>query len=85
MVGCADWLRTVRPTLSVNADTAEPEGSNDAVEGGLRENEIEFPRLNSQIVAPSLASTSRSLSGCFKSRVGLFSGMSLVACTLGQL
>ncbi|CAG7875793.1 hypothetical protein BRARA_E01875 [Brassica rapa] len=88
MGGCADWLRTVRPMLSVNADTVEPEGheegSNDAVEGGLQENRIEFPSLNSQIVAPSLASSSRSRSGYFKSRVGLFSGISLVACTLRQ-
>ncbi|KAH0926201.1 hypothetical protein HID58_018457 [Brassica napus] len=48
-------------------DTVEPEGheegSNDAVEGGLQENRIEFPSLNSQIVAPSLASSSRSRSG----------------------
>lgn len=86
--GCADWLRTVRPMLSVNADTVEPEhqeeASNDAV-GGLQENGIEFPQLNSQIMAPSIASSSRrSRSGYFKSGIGLFSGMSLVACTSRQ-
>uniref|UniRef100_A0A1J3HP58 F-box protein n=1 Tax=Noccaea caerulescens TaxID=107243 RepID=A0A1J3HP58_NOCCA len=90
MGGCADWLRTVRPMLAVNADTVEPEprreaSNDDAVEGGLLENGIEFPHLSSQIMAPSIASSSgRSRSGYFKSRVGLFSGMSLVACTSRQ-
>ncbi|CAN8302778.1 unnamed protein product [Cochlearia groenlandica] len=83
MGGCADRLRTVRPTLSVNADAEEPEQhretSNDVV-GSSQENvgELEFPRLNRQVMVPSMASSSRS--GYFKSRVGLFGGMRLVAC-----
>ncbi|VVA92757.1 unnamed protein product [Arabis nemorensis] len=87
MGGCADWLRAARPTLSVNADTVEPEhqdASNDPA-GDLQENGIEFPQLNSQVMAPSItSSSSRSRSGYFKSRSGLFSGMSLVACTSRQ-
>ncbi|KFK44642.1 hypothetical protein AALP_AA1G285200 [Arabis alpina] len=84
--GCADWLRAARPLLSVNADIVEPEhqeASNDVV-GDLQENEIEFPHLNSQVMVPSITSNSRSRSGYFKSRSGLFSGMSLVACTSRQ-
>lgn len=78
--GGADWLRGRREMVVVNLDSCEPEHQ-DASDGGIQDNGIEFPP---QIVAPTIASTSNhtSRSTSFKARLGLLSGRSLVACTL---
>ncbi|KAF3446613.1 hypothetical protein FNV43_RR11793 [Rhamnella rubrinervis] len=83
----ADWLRASRPSLAVNLDTGEPEHQDaSASDGGVQDNGVEFPpvvvhgHVATSNVASSSAGTGRSAS--FKSRLGLLSGKSLVACTL---
>ncbi|XP_021903441.1 F-box protein At1g47056-like [Carica papaya] len=79
----AEWLRSSRVSLAVNLDTVEPEHQDASTsDGGVQENGIEFPPVPSQIAAPSIASSSSGRSASFKARLGLFSGRSLVACTL---
>ncbi|XP_044475253.1 F-box protein At1g47056-like [Mangifera indica] len=73
----ADWLRARRECVVVNLDGGEPE-HHDASDGGPLDNGPEFPP---QTVATSGASSSNSRSTFFKSRLGLWSGRSLVACT----
>ncbi|KAI4337011.1 hypothetical protein L6164_015473 [Bauhinia variegata] len=80
----ADWLRLSRGSLAVNLDTGEAEHLDaSASDGGVQDNGPEFPSIPSQIAASaSIASSSTSRSTSFKSRLGLLSGRSLVACTL---
>lgn len=83
-----DWLRLTRGSLSVNLDTVENENQDaSASDGGAQENGIEFPPMPNQTAATaaasaSIASSSTGRSASFKSRLGLLSGRSLVACTL---
>lgn len=74
----ADWLRARRECVVVNLDSGETEHQ-DASDGGVQENVIEFPP---QMAPPSVASSSNTRSTSFKTRLGLLSGRSLVACTL---
>lgn len=82
----ADWLRASRPLLAVNLDTGEPEHQDaSASDGVVQDNGVEFPPMFVQVtaannVASTSSGTARSTS--FKSRLGLLSGRSLVACTL---
>lgn len=74
----ADWLRTRRDCVIVNLDSGETEPQ-DASDGGIQDNNFEFP---TQAGAHNVASSSTSRSASLKSRLGLLSGRSLVACTL---
>ncbi|KAM6543043.1 hypothetical protein CsatB_007490 [Cannabis sativa] len=91
----ADLLRTRRGSLAVNLDTGEPEHQDaSASDGGAQDNAVELPPVgggggggggggsSSQVYATHFGS-SRSTS--FKSRLGLLSGRSFVACTLRRL
>ncbi|XP_044510877.1 F-box protein At1g47056-like [Mangifera indica] len=73
----ADWLRARRECVVVNLDTGEPE-NHDASDGGPLENGAEIPP---HMVAASGAPSSNGRSTSFKSRLGLWSGRNLVACT----
>ncbi|KAJ8772885.1 hypothetical protein K2173_028062 [Erythroxylum novogranatense] len=80
----ADLLRSARGSLAVNLDSGEPEHQDASVSDGVvHDNGVEFPSAPIQIAAaePSIASTSALRSTSFKSRLGLFSGRSLAACT----
>ncbi|KAG8632655.1 F-box protein At1g47056 [Manihot esculenta] len=79
----ADRLRASRGSLAVNLDSGEAEHLDaSASDGGLQENGFEFPPVPSQIPLPPVASSNTGRSTTFKSRLGLLSGRSLVACTL---
>ncbi|KAJ0025516.1 hypothetical protein Pint_08725 [Pistacia integerrima] len=73
----ADWLRARRECVVVNLDSGEPE-HHDASDVGPLDNGAEFPP---HMAAASGAPGSTSRSTSFKSRLGLWSGRSLVACT----
>ncbi|EXB56509.1 F-box protein [Morus notabilis] len=82
----ADWLRASRPLLAVNLDTGEPEHQDaSASDGGAQENGAE-PRapeaVPAQVPAVNIGTSSTGRSMSFKSRLGLLSGRSIVACTL---
>ncbi|KAK7291083.1 hypothetical protein RIF29_05963 [Crotalaria pallida] len=82
-----DWLRLTRGSLAVNLDTSENENPDaSASDGGVQENGVEFPPMPNQTaaagVSAGIGSSSTSRSASFKSRLGLLSGRSLVACTL---
>ncbi|GAV83979.1 F-box-like domain-containing protein/LRR_6 domain-containing protein [Cephalotus follicularis] len=79
----ADWLRASRGSLAVNLDTGEIEHQDaTASDGGGHDNTGELLPVPNQIPGHNVASTSTSRSASFKSRLSLFSGRSLVACTL---
>lgn len=82
----ADWLRASRPLLAVNLDTGEPEHQDaSASDGGAQENGAEPPApaaAPAQVPAVNIGTSSTGRSMSFKSRLGLLSGRSIVACTL---
>ncbi|KAF2309776.1 hypothetical protein GH714_005047 [Hevea brasiliensis] len=79
----ADRLKASRESLAVNLDSGEAEHQDaSASDGGAQENGFEFPAVPSQISLPPIASSNTGRSTSFKSRLGLLSGRSLVACTL---
>lgn len=82
----AEWLKSTRESLAVNLDTGEPEHQDaSASDGGQPDNGVEFPLVvpvPSQTAAANIASGSAGRSGSFKSRLGLFTGRNLMACTL---
>ncbi|XP_010244251.1 PREDICTED: F-box protein At1g47056-like [Nelumbo nucifera] len=78
----ADWLRACRGSLAINLDIGEVEHQDaSASDGGAQENGVEFPPMVTQIAASDIPSSSSGRSTMFKSRLGLFAGRSLVACT----
>ncbi|XVE55835.1 hypothetical protein DITRI_Ditri03aG0189300 [Diplodiscus trichospermus] len=80
----ADWLRTSRGSLAVNLDTGEHLDASTS-DGGAQDNGVEFPAvLAGPIGGPTIASSSTGRSTSFK-LLGLWSGRSLVACTLRRL
>ncbi|KAF7830593.1 F-box protein [Senna tora] len=84
----ADWLRLSRGSLAVNLDAGEAEQQEASTSqgGGAQDNGIEFLSIPRQTApSASIASTSTGRSTSFKSRLGLFSGKSLMACTLRKL
>ena len=86
-----DWLRQIRGSLAVNLDTGETDHQDaSASDGGVQDNGLEFPPMPNQTAgggvgggaSAGIASSSTGRSASFKSRLGLLSGRSLVACTL---
>ncbi|KAI9118567.1 hypothetical protein K1719_010899 [Acacia pycnantha] len=80
----ADWLRLSRASLAVNLDTGETEHQDaSASDGAVQDNATELPSIHGQAAASAtIASSSSGRSTSFKSRLGLLTGKSLVACTL---
>ncbi|XP_028772585.1 F-box protein At1g47056 [Neltuma alba] len=79
----ADWLRLSRASLAVNLDTGETEQQDaSASDGAAQDNAGEFQPIPSQAAASATIASSSSGRSTFKSRLGLLSGKSLVACTL---
>ncbi|XP_050364123.1 F-box protein At1g47056-like [Argentina anserina] len=79
----ADSLRAKRPTLAVNLDNGEPPQDASVSEGGVQENPaVELLPPATLPAFPDIASSSTGRSASFKSRLSLFSGRTLVACTL---
>ncbi|KAI4389526.1 hypothetical protein MLD38_001742 [Melastoma candidum] len=83
----ADWLKASRGSLAVNIDGGEQEHVDaSASDGGVPDNAVEFPPMFTQTAAASTSGIASSSSGpsrslSFKSRLGILSGKSLVACT----
>ncbi|KAI4316671.1 hypothetical protein L6164_024627 [Bauhinia variegata] len=79
----ADLLRLSRGSVAVNLDTGETEHHDaSASDGGAQDNGLEFPSIPSQVAASASIASSSGRSTSFKSRLGILSGRSLVACTL---
>ena len=85
-----DWLRQIRVSLAVNLDTGDTDHQDaSASDGGAQDNGLEFPPMAAHNAggagggaSAGVASSSTGRSTSFKSRLGLLSGRSLVACTL---
>ncbi|KAE9466843.1 hypothetical protein C3L33_01266, partial [Rhododendron williamsianum] len=89
----ADWLKVRRGSLMVNLDVCEVEADGldaSASDGGAQEDGVEFPPMvMSQVsgaiggasAAVDIPSSSNWRPSIFRSRLGLFGGRSLVACT----
>ncbi|PON94253.1 F-box domain containing protein [Trema orientale] len=79
----ADGLRVSRPSLAVNLDTGEIEHQDaSASDGGAQDHAVEFTPVGGQAPAANIGPSSSGRSTSFKSRLGLLSGRSFVACTL---
>ncbi|KAJ7966575.1 F-box protein [Quillaja saponaria] len=79
----AEWFRSSRGSVALNLDNGEPEFHDaSASDGGAQDNGMEFPPMPSQVAASNIASRRTGRSTSFRSRLGLLTGRSLVACTL---
>ncbi|XVE87067.1 hypothetical protein DITRI_Ditri18aG0086500 [Diplodiscus trichospermus] len=78
-----EWLREQRGSVVINMDSCEIDDGFKAStsDGGVNEIGVEFPQMVSQVTGADASTSSNGRLALLRSKLGLFAGRNLVACT----
>ncbi|XP_007047382.2 PREDICTED: F-box protein SKIP2 [Theobroma cacao] len=78
-----EWLREKRGSMIISMDACEIDGGFEASTSdvGVHENGVELPLVGGQVNGPDASTSSNGRLALLRSKLGLFAGRNLVACT----
>ncbi|XVF17622.1 hypothetical protein REPUB_Repub10bG0139100 [Reevesia pubescens] len=78
-----EWLHEQRGSMVINMDACDIDGGFEAsvFDGGFHENGVEFPQAIGQVTGADASTSSNGRLALLRSKLGLFTGRNLVACT----